>query len=69
MLEAINMVQEMTGREFNWIYSESSRLGDHMWWVSDISRFEAHYPDWQFEHKISDIMQAVIDGQAQRLGT
>jgi len=69
MLEAINMVQEMTGREFNWIYSESSRLGDHIWWVSDISRFETHYPDWQFKHKLSDIMQAVIDGQAQRLGT
>ena len=67
ILEAIYMAQELTGRQFNWAYSDSNRMGDHMWWVSDISRFEAHYPNWRFEHSIKEIMQAVIDGQMQRL--
>jgi CDP-paratose 2-epimerase len=67
MLEAIRLVEEITGLEFNWDYSNTNRVGDHIWWVSDISRFRSHYPDWRFEHNLKDIMQAVIDGQAERL--
>ena len=67
MLEAIRLAEEITGLEFNWDYSNTNRVGDHIWWVSDISRFRSHYPDWRFEHNLKDIMQAVIDGQAERL--
>jgi CDP-paratose 2-epimerase len=27
-----------------WSYSEANRAGDHIWWISDIRRFQAHYP-------------------------
>jgi len=69
MLEAIRLAEEITGREFNWDYSESNRVGDHIWWISDISRFMSHYPEWQLQYSLLDIMQAVIDGQAERLET
>ena len=69
MLEAIRMAEEITGREFNWDYSESNRIGDHIWWISDMSRFMSHYPEWQLQHNLIDIMQTVIDGQAERLET
>ena len=67
MLEAITMAEEMTGRNFNWTYSDTHRVGDHMWWVSDTSRFENHYPKWQIKHGIKEIMRAVIEGQSERL--
>jgi len=67
MLEAIAMAQKITGKNFNWTYSDTNRVGDHLWWVSDISRFETHYPEWKIQHGIEDIMHAVIDGQSQRL--
>lgn len=67
MLEAIRLAEEITGREFNWDYSEFNRVGDHIWWISDISRFMSHYPDWRLQHNLKDIMQTVIDGQAERL--
>ena len=38
-----------------------------MWWVSDTSRFENHYPEWQIKHGIKEIMRAVIEGQSERL--
>ena len=69
MLEAIRLAEEITGREFNWDYSESNRVGDHIWWISDISRFMSHYPEWQLQYSLLDIMQAGIDGQAERLET
>lgn len=67
MLEAISMAELLTGKEFNWSYSEDNRVGDHIWWISDISRFENHYPDWAITHGIEDIMQTVLEGQSDRL--
>ncbi len=67
MLEAITMAEEITSRKFNWTYSDAHRVGDHMWWVSDTSRFENHYPEWQIKHGIKEIMRAVIEGQSERL--
>ena len=69
MLEAITMAEQLTGKEFNWTYSEENRVGDHIWWISDISQFENHYPDWAITHGIEDIMHAVIEGQSERLNT
>ena len=67
MLEAISMTEEITGREFNWTYSDTHRVGDHIWWISDISHFQSHYPRWPLRYNIREIMQAVIDGQSERL--
>ena len=69
MLEAISMAELLTGKEFNRTYSEDNRVGDHIWWISDVSRFENHYPDWAITHGIEDIMQTVIEGQSERLKT
>jgi len=67
MLEAIAMAEKITGKKFNWTYSDTHRMGDHMWWVSDITRFESHYPEWRIKHGIEEIMRAVIEGQSERL--
>ena len=68
ILEAIDLAQEVTGCKLNYNYSPINRLGDHMWWVSDISKFESHHPAWKFQHNITDVIHTVIDGQAERLG-
>src|SRR5437867_2457365 len=44
MIEAIDLAQAITGRELDWTYREESRIGDHIWWISDLSRFQSHYP-------------------------
>ena len=44
MLEAIEYCQEAAGRPLNWTYSDQNRAGDHIWWISDISKFQQDYP-------------------------
>jgi len=66
MLEAISMVEEMTGNKLNWSYSGDNRAGDHIWWVSDVSKFRKHYPEWSMRYGIRDIMQEVLQGQTER---
>ena len=45
VLEAIELAQEIAGRELDWTYEETNRIGDHIWWIGDNGRFEAHYPE------------------------
>jgi len=66
MLEAIELVQEVAGRKLSWTYSESNRVGDHIWWISDISKFQGHYPSWRLAFGIKEIIEAVVSGQKDR---
>ena len=56
MLEAIKMCEEITGKKMNYSYSETNRIGDHIWWISDVSKFKTHYPEWDYKYDLKDIM-------------
>ena len=59
MLEAIAISEQITGRRFNWSYSEQNRAGDHIWWVSDTRRFREHYPEWSIQHDVAAILEEI----------
>jgi CDP-paratose 2-epimerase len=67
MLEAIEKCEQLTGKKMNWTYSETNRIGDHMWWISDVSKFQSHYPEWSYKYDIDDILQQLYDGLKQRV--
>ncbi len=56
MLEAITMSEEITGKKMNYSYTETNRIGDHIWWISDVSKFKAHYAGWDFKYDLKDIL-------------
>lgn len=61
MLEAIAACEEIAGRSLDWSYSEENRIGDHIWWISDIRKFEQHYPEWQLTYSIEGMLQDIYD--------
>jgi CDP-paratose 2-epimerase len=66
MLEAINICEEITGRRLNWTYQEANRIGDHIWWISDITKFKAHYPKWDLTYNVRDILNEIHSQNAAR---
>lgn len=66
MLEAIELCQEITGNRLDWEYLEENRRGDHIWWISDISKFKSHYPSWNLEVNVEMILQEIYDNNASR---
>jgi len=66
MLEAIRACQEITGREMRWSYSETNRTGDHIWWVSDVSKFQSHYPTWRLTHDVPSICREIYECNRER---
>ena len=66
MIEAIELCERITGRELEHTYSEVNRVGDHIWWISDLTRFESHYPSWKLEHSIEQILIEIYEHNVER---
>jgi CDP-paratose 2-epimerase len=56
MLEAIDLCQEISGRSLDWTYLEDNRIGDHIWWISDVRKFQEHYPAWSYRYDLRGIL-------------
>jgi CDP-paratose 2-epimerase len=61
MLEAIQLSQEIAGRELNWTYTDTNRIGDHIWWISDNGRFAHHYPAWRQTYDVPAILREICE--------
>lgn len=59
MLEAIAQCEQVAGKSLNWQYAAEHRIGDHQWWISDTSKFEHDYPNWQLRFDLPTILQAL----------
>jgi len=63
MLEAIAKIAEMTGKKLNWKYVEEARKGDHICYISDLRKFQSHYPSWSITKSLDTIFQEIIAAQ------
>lgn len=67
MAEAIEMCEKITGKPMNYEYSETNRIGDHIWWISDVSKFKKHYPQWTWKYDINDILTQIYEATNNKL--
>ena len=61
MKEAVALCEELVGRKMKTTYVETNRIGDHVWWVSDVSKFQAHYPAWKPTKNVRDILAEILE--------
>ena len=66
MQEAIVLCEKITGRKMNTRYSDDNRVGDHIWWISDVSKFKSHYPGWNLTKNVEDILSEIHDYNKDR---
>jgi CDP-paratose 2-epimerase len=66
VLEAIALVQEVTGEEIATTYRDEARVGDHIWWISDNGRFAAHYPGWSLAYDARAIAAELHERNRER---
>ena len=66
MIEAISLCEELAGQTLAWSYAEQNRTGDHIWWISDMSRFMADYPEYRQSYDIRAIMTDLYENSRAR---
>ena len=59
MIEAIELTEKVTERPLRYTYEENNRSGDHIWWISDVSKFKEHFPQWNYKFSLQDIIYEI----------
>ncbi len=67
MLEAINQAELLCNRSLDWTYDEGHRIGDHIWYISDLRAFRHDYPNWVPSYNMSRIFTEIYEGLRERL--
>ncbi len=61
VLEAIDLIEEIGGHRLQYTLSDEARAGDHIWWISDVRRFQADYPGWSFRFGLRSILEEMVE--------
>jgi CDP-paratose 2-epimerase len=67
MLEAIDKIEKISGKKLNWRYVDENRKGDHICYISDLSKFKSHYPNWKITIGLDEIFRQIIEDHTKRL--
>lgn len=66
MLEAIDLIADISGHQVNYTLSDVARSGDHIWWISDVRSFQQDYPDWSYTYDLRATLGEMIAASEER---
>jgi CDP-paratose 2-epimerase len=67
ILEAFDIVEELTGKKMQYEYLDQPRVGDHICYISDLASFQKHYPKWSVTKSLDDVFRDMISAWNVRL--
>jgi CDP-paratose 2-epimerase len=67
ILEAFAMISSISGKSMRSEYVEKNREGDHICYISDLSKAKAHYPQWSVSKSLPAILEEIYRALAGRL--
>jgi CDP-paratose 2-epimerase len=66
MIEAIDLIQDYSGKELDYEIIETPRIGDHIWYISDLRKFMNHYPQWKITKNNHQIIKEMVDAECEK---
>ena len=60
VLECIAKIEALTGKKVNWGYEEKARSGDHICYISDLTKLRSHFPNWKLTRPLDDIIGKMV---------
>lgn len=59
MFEAVKKAEKVLGKKAKIKYSNDNRIGDHIWYISDVGKFKNHYPAWNYKYDNDNIIEEI----------
>jgi len=59
VLEAIERAESATGKSMKFEYIDKNREGDHICYISDLTKLKEHFPAWSITKSLDDIFDEV----------
>jgi CDP-paratose 2-epimerase len=67
IIEAFQMVEDITGRPMKRRYIEENRVGDHICYYSDLRKMKSHFPSWEVTKSLPEIFREIANSWEQRM--
>ena len=67
ILEAFDRVESISGKPMKYKYSEQNRSGDHICYISNLSKIRSHYPNWDITKTLEDVFEEIVASWNKRL--
>jgi CDP-paratose 2-epimerase len=68
VLEAIDACERVSGHSISVSSEPEPRRGDHVWWISDVRKFQGDYPGFRYRFDNEQIFSSVHSGVLARRG-
>jgi CDP-paratose 2-epimerase len=68
ILEAFDHIARRSGRPMEYDYVDEPRIGDHICYISDLSKMRAHYPGWDITKSLDDIFDEIHEALLAKQG-
>ena len=66
ILEAIKLIEKMSKRKCKYKILKQNRIGDHLWWITDNSKFKKDYPNWKIEVSLIKSLKQMVSFEKNR---
>src|SRR6266446_6236677 len=66
ILEALDLIGQISGKKMSYEYIDRNRKGDHICYVSDLSKTKGHYPGWILTKNLHMIFEEIYDAWTHR---
>jgi CDP-paratose 2-epimerase len=66
IIEAFQRIEALTRKKMKFEYVEKNREGDHICYVSDLSKMRRDYPEWNITKSLDDIFVEICQAMSDR---
>lgn len=67
ILEAINLIEKISGIKSKFTILNKNRIGDHIWWITDNTKFKNDYPKWKIKFSIEKCLEEMIKFEKNKI--
>lgn len=68
ILEAFDKIESISGIKMEYEYVEKNRDGDHICYISNLSKMKSHYPEWDITKNLDDVFGEIYEAWKKRAG-
>ena len=61
IIEALDLVEDISNIKIKREVIKKPRVGDHIWYISNVSKFKKHYPNWKQKYNTQKIIEELVD--------
>ena len=67
ILEAFQRIENISGHKMRYQYSDENRIGDHICYISDLTKIKSHYPKWDITKNLQNVFEEIAESWSRRL--